>query len=332
MTHHTATQKLAMVALFLLLPLTCPLESTAAETINRIVATVNDTVITLKDLQDEGAAIFKKIEREVSPSQIDGAMRAARKEILSSLIDKKIIEQRAAMLGFSVSDRELDANIDEMLKAKRISRKTFLAEIAKIGDTFEHYRSIVRIQILQSKLINFDVRSKVVITDDKIRNYYDTQFTSQNGAGGFHIQQIGVVWGNGRQKKTKEQARKIIEDLHAKAVAGENFEDLARAGSELPSATDGGDIGVFQKDEMAPYMRLAVSSIKAGEISQIVESHDTFQFFKLLASKIDNVVDKAPYETVKDDIHKKLYEEALQQSFKEWIKQMRDEADINEFL
>ena len=191
---------------------------------------------------------------------------------------------------------------------------------------------MVRTQLLQAKLINFDVRSKVVITEDKIRSYYDSQFAAETAADGFHLQQIGVTWGEESQAKNKMAAEVLINKLRTMAMAGKNFNELARNKSNLPSAVDGGDIGTFHSDEMAPYMREAISAIKAGEISPVVETPNSFQFFKLLTSKEGNVVSKAPYETVKDDIRKKLYDEELHLNFTKWVQQLREQADISEFL
>ncbi len=327
---HTFSLK-SLLVILCLVAFTCPTLS-RAETINRIVAIVNDEVITLKDLHDEGAMIFKKITREAPPAQIDNAMRSARKELLSTLIDRKIIEQRAAKLGFAVSDQELNANIQQMLDAQGVSKDNFEMEITRMGDSIEHYQAIIRAQILQSKLVNFDVRSKVVITDDKIRAYYDNQFASEASPDGFHLQQIGVTWGKNPQDKTHEEARQIIDKLRAQAQSGKNFEELAKSKSDLPSAVDGGDIGIFQKDEMSPYMREAISAIKAGEISPVVEAPNTLQFFKLVTSKEGKLVSKAPYETVKDDIRKKLYAAELEENFHKWVQQLRGQADIKEFL
>lgn len=327
---HILSLKLTL-AFLCILQIVCPLPS-RAETVNRIVAIVNDEVITLKDLQDEGAMMFKQITQKAPPEQLENAMRSARKELLSTLIDKKIIEQRAAKLGFAVSDQELDANINQMLESRGLSREAFQTEIARMGDSVEHYRAMLRAQLLQSQLINFDVRSKVVITDDKIRSYYDSQFASETAPDGYHLQQIGVSWGQTPPAKSKEEAQKIIAELRSKAIAGADFEQLARTKSDLPSAVDGGDIGIFEKDEMAPYMLQAISTIKGGEISPVVETPNTFQFFKLVASKDGNVVSKAPYETVKEDIRKKLYNEELEENFHKWVQQLREQADISEFL
>ena len=326
----TFPTKLLLIILFVL-QLYCP-AFTRAETVNRIVAVVNDDIITLKDLQEEGAMIFQKIRREAPPAQVGQAMHAARKEMLSTLIDKKIIEQRAAKLGFSVSDQELEDNLNQMIASRGLTKESFRQEMIKRGDTVEHYRTMLRTQLLQSKLVNFDVRSKVVITDDKVRDYYENQFASSKTESGYHLQQIGVKWGTGKPDLKKEDARELIENLRVKAIKGAKFEELAKENSELPSAADGGDIGIFTKDEMAPYMREAISNTEAGKISPVVETPKTFQFFKLVASKEGGVVSRAPFDTVKEDIRQKLYQEELQQNFNNWVKQLREQADIKEYL
>ena len=66
---------------------------------------------------------------------------------------------------------------------------------------------------------------------------------------------------------------------------GQDFMALAKKFSELPSAADGGNIGTFQKEEMADYMVTAISSLTPGQVSKIVETPDGYQFFKLLSSQ-----------------------------------------------
>ncbi|MDH5298251.1 MAG: SurA N-terminal domain-containing protein [Desulfobulbaceae bacterium] len=311
--------------------LACPSLS-HADLINRVVAVVNDEIITLRDLQQEGAPLFEQIRREAPPMQSDEALRSARRDLLSSLIDKKIIEQRAKNLAITVSDEEVEAALQQMLANKKITREALQLELTRSGLTEDRYRALLRAQILQSKLVNYEVRSKVVITDDKIRRYYDTNYTATTTVDGNHLLQIGVTWGTQPNDRSKEEAKKIIDTIRAKAAAGENFQDLARSHSTLPSATDGGDIGVFMKEEMSSFMRQAIAAIRPGEISPVVETANAFQFFKLLASKEGGVVSQAPYETVKDEIQQKLYEEELQQNFKRWVKQLREQAEIKELL
>ena len=100
----------------------------------------------------------------------------------------------------------------------------------------------------------------------------------------------------------------------------------------MPSAADGGDIGLFQKDEMATYMLDAVLTLKAGEISQVVETPVGFQFFKLLSSLEGDIVHQVPYESVKEEIRKKLFEITFKEEFQTWVEDIKKGSYIKKML
>ncbi|RZW20584.1 MAG: hypothetical protein EX260_06565 [Desulfobulbaceae bacterium] len=133
-------------------------------------------------------------------------------------------------------------------------------------------------------------------------------------------------------EERKLSALQRAERVHKLAQSGSDFKELARKFSDLPSAAEGGDIGVFEEDEMASYMRGAVISLNPGQISAIIETPVGYQFFKLLSSKQGGIVTIAPYSEVKEEIREKLYDQELRKEFKEWIEQIRGEAYIRTSL
>jgi peptidyl-prolyl cis-trans isomerase SurA len=131
---------------------------------------------------------------------------------------------------------------------------------------------------------------------------------------------------------SKEEARKKAEDIRARVLDGENFMELAKAYSNLPSATDGGDIGLFQKNEMAAYMKDVILAMHPGEISPIIEKGNTFQFFKLFSMRDGDIVVKAPYESVREEIRDILYQQEMEEQYKSWVKSLREGAYIKILL
>lgn len=303
-----------------------------AELVDRIVAKVNDDIITLSELNEESAATLQKIRENAPPDQIRNAIRQARQEILTGLIDRMLISQKAESSGLSVSNENLDATIARILEQNQITMEQFLEQLKVMGMTEAQYRNKMRSQMLQSKLINFEIRSKVVITDEKVRRYYDESFGQEESSEGYHLLQIGCLWGPDGRSETRLDARKRAEQLHAMISEGENFKEIAKAYSDLPSAADGGDIGVFKEEELAVYMRDAIKGLYPGQISVIIESSTAYQFFKILSSKEGNVIQQAPFETVKEEIRSLLYEQELREDFDKWVTQLRDEAFIEELL
>lgn len=305
----------------------------AAEVIDRVVAVVNEEVITLSELNNEGKNLFRRIAEQAPPQEVEQIVRKARQEMLSHMIDKLIVEQRAEKLGISVSDEEIDAAIERILARKNVTMDDLKRELNSKGTSEDEYRAIIGSQILQSKLISFEIRSRVVITDEKINAYYRNQFAGETKKEGLHILQMGFLWGPAGTSKSKEEAGTRAEEIRTMALEGQSFTELAKSFSDLPSSVDGGDIGFFSQDELSADMRDTILPLKPGEISQVIETTDSgFQFFKLLGTDRGNEADQPINESVKEDIRELLYQEEMDKQFKKWTQQLREQTYIKELL
>jgi peptidyl-prolyl cis-trans isomerase SurA len=256
------------------------------------------------------------------------------------MIDQKLIRQEAAKQGIMVTSEEVDQMVEQMLQANNMSREELNIQLEQSGVDEAAYRSSIESQIYQTKLLNRDVRSRIVITEEAILDYYDTSYTKHIPEGGYYLLQIGISWGETEGQdldpevfeERKLSAWQRAERVHKLAVSGSDFKELARKFSDLPSKAEGGDIGVFEESEMASYMRGAVTSLNPGQVSAIIETPVGYQFFKLLSSKEGGIVTIAPYSEVKEEIREKLYDQVLRKEFEEWIEEIRSEAYIRTSL
>lgn len=305
----------------------------AADYVDRVVAVVNDDVITLSEIQKAGSNYFARIREMAPANEQEMALEKGRKEVLNSLIDKKLVNQKAVELSISVDDAEIDSAIEQILARNNATLQDFRKELATMHIPEEEYRNNLREQILQSKLIGLQVRSRIVVIEDDIKEYYQKEYTQEKGESGYDILQMGFSWQPGNTGTgTKEEARKKAEEIRARVLAGESFMELAKSYSSLPSADDGGALGFIKKDDMAVYMREAILALHPGEISPIIEADNTFQFFKLLSARDGDVVIKAPYESVKDEIREILYRQKMEEQYAEWVKSLREHAYIEVLL
>ncbi len=320
---------LSTFLLFLTLP-----ASTLANVVDRSVAIVNEDTITLSEVNELGKTFFQKISEETPANQLADVLQQARKTVIDKLIDKKLLLQQAKKLNIRVSDEDVENALKNLLANNKSTMEQFRKEIGTMGMSEKQYREDLRDQILSSKLINYEIRSKVVITEDKIKDYYDNTLSSEKmgGNGEYYILQIGFTWESKDRdgtKTTQAGARAKAEKVRNLALKGDDFKTLARQYSDLPSAADGGDLGAFQKHEMAAYIRDAVANLKTGEISQIVETEKGYQFFKVLPNHGDGkTITKAPYESVKEEIRERLYQQSMELRYKDWLKAIRDKAYI----
>ncbi len=312
----------------------------SAAVVDRVVAEVNNEVITLSEIEEEGKGLFKRIALEVPAEDRLSAIEQLRKDILRSMIDKKLIRQEAAKQGITVTSAEVDDMFEQMLLASKMTREDLDRQLEQSGVDEATYRSTIESQIYQNKLLNRDVRSKIVITEEAILDYYDTAYTKHIPEGGYYLLQIGISWGETEGEdldpavveQAKLSALQRAERVHKLAQSGSDFKELARKFSDLPSASEGGDIGVFEESEMASYMRGAVTSLDPGQVSAIIETPVGYQFFKLLSSKEGGIVTIAPYSEVKEEIREVLYDQVLRKEFEDWIEEIRSEAYIRTSL
>ncbi|WP_446010095.1 SurA N-terminal domain-containing protein [Candidatus Electrothrix sp.] len=321
--------------LYILLPFFFTIHAPLVESeiIDSSVAVVNQDVITRSDINRVGEVIFRQIREKTPPEQQAQALLEAQKKIITQLIENKLLSQQATARNISVSESELDHAQAQVIQRNNFTNKDFRKELQKMGLSQEQYRETLREQILRSKLINYEVRSKVVIPDKEIEKYFEEQYSEHARAEGYYILQLGVSWADTLQTSelstAKKNARNQIETAHSLAQEGEDFKELARKYSNLPSAADGGDLGFFRKDEMAAYIRDAVTTLQPEEISPIIERPDSYMFFKLLEHKQDmNSNTQVLDEKTQEEIRNILYKQEAEKRYKEWLEKIRDQAYI----
>ena len=305
----------------------------AAELVDKVLAVVNDEVITLSEVEEEATRIYQAMGKDLSERIVTNVMTEAREAALNGLIDRRLINQRAKLTNTTVADEELTAAYDNTRNRMALDPVEFRKKLERSGMTEETLKKQLRDQVLQSKLVSYDVRSKIVITDEMIRDYYSQRYTAKAEKGSFYLLQMGFQWNpevSGPEKKQEEKAetRKRADRALDLVNKGQDFKDIAKKYSDLPSASEGGDLGILHLDEMAPAMRTVIAPLQPGEVSRIIETSDSYQFFKLQSPKDEAASASSSYEKVKEEIREKLYEEKLKAAYAEWVKKLKESAYI----
>ncbi|BDD88044.1 chaperone SurA [Desulfofustis limnaeus] len=332
----TTAPLLAFAALLLTAAVSLISPSTAdSEVIDRVIAEVNDDIITTSELDREGQPIFQRVMRESPVEEQATILDQVRRQVLDSLIDRKLIMQEAVKQGIEVSEAEIDATVKEMLAANNLTKEAFVQQLEKNGLDEATYRRNLRVQLLQNKLLMRDVNSKILITDAMVRDFYQNNYTQAVDPDSYYLLQIGISWDQSADandpaalEKAKQEARRQAERVRDLAINGQDFRDLARRFSDLPSAEEGGDLGSFAHNEMADYMKKAVTGLQPGQISDIVETPFGYQFFQLLAGGEAATVSQAPFDAVQEEIRERLFREAMQKQHRAWMQRLRDTAYI----
>jgi peptidyl-prolyl cis-trans isomerase SurA len=312
----------------------CLLSDVHAAVVDKVVAVVNDEAITLSEVDEEAARIFQSMTKDSSSSASKATINDAKEAALNGLIDRRLINRRAKLTNTTVTDEELDAAFTTTRTRMGLDPIEFRKKIERSGMTEEQFKKQLRDQVLQNKLVSYDVRAKIVVTEEMIREYYDQTYGTKGGKDSFYLLQMGFLWDSTiaepeKLAESKEAAKKRAEQARELVIKGQDFKAIAKKFSELPSAIDGGDLGILKRDDMATSMQSTVSGLKVDEVSKVVATGDAYQFYKRLFPAEQTTSTTSSFEKVREEIKEKLYEEKLKAAYAEWVKNLKDTAYIH---
>ncbi len=321
--------KRAVQVLALVLCSFCYTIAGAEELIDRIVAVVNNDVITLSDLNKVTALMFAGIDKNQSFTEEQRA--EVEQKALEQLIEKKLIEQKAREFDIKVSDKEVNRAIEDVLKRNNLSLEQLKEILKKDGASFEEYRKMLQSEILQSKVIGREVRSKVTITDKDIHEYYEKNVKHQEKTGEkVRIQQIFFATPPDMMPKQVEKLASQLEEIRAKIVGGEDFGRMAVAFSQDPSAKEGGDLGYFGRGELLPVIENAAFSLQIGEVSTVIRSPAGLHLIRVIDKKGGD--GQTGIHANREEIEESLYRQEVDALFIKWMEELKKKAYIKIYM
>ena len=196
------------------------------------------------------------------------------------------------------------------------------------GLSYEEYRKQIKERMLRTRLVNREVKSKIVVTDEDARAYYDSHQKEYGGLTKYHLRHILIKAPASAGKDENERNLQRIKDIYKQLKEGESFEKLAAQYSEASSAERSGDLGVFDIGMLSRQIRQAVEGLEAQQFSEVVDTDQGYQIFY-----VEEIIHSGgrPFEDVRAEIQEKIYADVVDQKFNEWIKDLRQRSHIEIF-
>ena len=304
--------------------------SAAAEVLDRIVAVVNEEIILLSELNERMAPYAQRVREQGFDLDREKQMLGQlREEMINRLVDEKLTDQEIARNDIQLDEAAVDRTIERIKAANKFSDEDLRRQLALEQMTMEEYRDSIREQVLRTQLVNYEVKSRIVITDQEIQDYYDNHPELYGGEVYFHLKNILLRVPQFASESEKQALVEQMQAIRAQITAGESFSDLARAHSQGPSAQEGGDIGEFAKETLSPQIRTALEGLAPGQATDVLDTDQGLQLFYLEAI---NRTEGKPLASVKAEIHQKLFEQVVDQKFLAWLEELRSQSHIKIFV
>jgi peptidyl-prolyl cis-trans isomerase SurA len=296
------------------------------EVIDRIVAVVNSDIITLYDLN----RAFKPYEENIKalqyvPEKERQTLFQVRKDLLDQLIDSKLADQETERAQITVDERDIDRAIERMKEARSFTDEQLREGLARQGMTMAEYRKELKEQILRTRLVNREVKSKIVITSEDIKAYYESHQDEYAGEKKYYLYNIFVRLSPETDTLERQDALRQIKDASARLKQGLSFEDLVNQLEDSSSRVEGTDLGLYRLEELSGQLQGAVAKLKAGEISEVLDTDFGPQI--IYVQKILETPTKSMAE-IESEIGEKLYNEAVDNRYQDWLDELRKRSLI----
>ena len=295
--------------------------SESAVLFDRVVAVVNQEVITWSEL-------YKNMESDASPQLKEmkeeeriKVFRSNEAMFLETLINYRLQIQEARNIGLVVSNEEVKEAIENIKKKYTMTENDFRDSLKKEGFTLEEYKKKLQEQILISKIVNQQIRNKILISDTDINIFLEENKEYAVNTEEYKISQIFF------KKPIIFEDKKAIED-RAEAVilkinSGENFQELAKQFSEEPLGRTGGDLGLIRKDHLVKEFTEVLSTMKPGDVSRPFWTERGLHIIRL-----DEKIAAKDKNEIRDEARKEVGNKIFIDRYNAWLKSLREKAFI----
>jgi len=298
----------------------------SAEVVDRIVAVVNDDIILLSELDESFKPYADRIVAlGYSVDEERQMLFNIREEILNQLIDQKLTGQQIKRSKITVSDDEIDNAIERLKEANFFTDEELREMLGAEGLTMEEYRKRIKDQILRAKLVNFEIKSKIVITKEDIDTYYKSHDDKYSGVKKYHLSNIIMKVPSFASQEEKLEVSEKMEMVLAKLKSGEPFDKMANIYSESRFFIDEGGLGLFELKELSPKIQEVIKDMKAGEFTPVLDTDQGYQIFYI--QEIVTVPGKS-LEEASSEIEDILYKEIVDKKFRSWLDELRKMSHI----
>jgi peptidyl-prolyl cis-trans isomerase SurA len=250
--------------------------------IDRIVAIVNDEVITANELKSRAALAEAQLKRQ--------KIQPPRREVLERQVLERMIVDRAQLqlareTGVRVDDGTVNAAIARVAESNGLTVPVLRERLEADGVSFSQFREDIRQDIILNRLREREVDSRVQISDSELDNFIAEQAGIAADAQEVNLGQILLRVPEGSDSTRIESVRKQADELVAQLKGGADFARLAASSSNAPEALQGGELGWRNVERLPTLFIDAIKELKTGDISGIVRSPNGFHILKVLGRR-----------------------------------------------
>jgi len=314
--------------LLLAIPLSLPLaHASEEELLDRVVAVVNDEVITQAELDTFLRPVYAQYSKEYSGEELIKAVNEVRQKMLSQMIEDKLVYQEAVAQGIEVKGEEVEKEF-QAFKSKMDKPEALDEMLEQEGLTMKAMRERLKKQAMVRQLQDREIRSKVVVSPVEIEDFFKKNPDQFKAKERVRVRSLTIKKNEDARAKglTDEDAKQRIELLAQKIQLNHNFDQIVKDFSEDSHAKQEGLGEWIERGAMIESVDEVIFKTPVGQITGVVETPIGYHIFRIEAKEPEKV---RTFDEVKDQIAGYLFQQKSNERFKTWMEEIKKAAYIS---
>jgi peptidyl-prolyl cis-trans isomerase SurA len=307
-----------------------------AEIIEQVLVKVNGEIFTKTDLEARQVARLREqgqridLKTNAGNAQLQKLLDQITPQIMVDAINEILVVQRGKELGYKLGDEQFKSVVESIRKENKLDTdEQFLAALKQENVSMADLRKNVERNMIFSRVQQNEVMSKIAMTDEEARAYYDAHLQEFTTPPSVTLREILVsvpTDAKGANVAADDMAKARAEAIRVRAVAdGANFEQLAMDFSDAASRATGGLVGPINVGDLSADFRTIITAMKVGDVTSVLRTPRGYQILKLDASTPGVT---QPFEQAKDRISDRVFTDKRRQEFDKYLAKLRNEAII----
>ena len=299
-----------------------------AAVVERVVAVVADKAILLSDVQQRA----RPFQLQIFTNVPEGASRNAAlsqlyRQLVERLVDEELQSREAVKANVTVNAQEIQSAIERVAKQNEVTVEQLFEEAQKNGLNLTEYRSEIRRQLLDAKMLNLRVQGRMRISEDDMRSTYRRLQQEERRKLEFRAAWIRLQIPPGSGPEGANKVRESAAQLSARARAGADFAELARTYSSDPATRQqGGLLAPMHPGELTAEVDSVLIGMEVGEITQPIRQGDAWLVLKLVERSASQLPE---YEKAKPQLQNRVYSEKMETTRRQWLDSLRKRTHVD---
>lgn len=311
--------------------LSCLYVGTVEAKTDKILAVVNESVITQSEVDSRISAMQNHLmQNSTLEKNID--VKQLKNKILNDLIDRELQFQVAQRNDVKITEKQLDVAVEGIAQRNNLSLEQFKQELAKQNISYSDFRKQIREEMILGQVSMQAVGSSVNVTDQEVNALLqkEKQKTAKPEFKEYHLLDVIVPYFDDVKKADNDKAIKIAVDVLDDLSNGAIVEEIVKKHDVNGKKIEGADLGWRAFNDLPEQFKEIVLKLNKSEAAGPIKAPNGFHIVILLDVRKNNAQaqQQTAQQMTKDDAKQMLYHEKLTKAMQPWLQQLRASAFI----